>query len=205
MQNRLKDLYKLQELYLLRFFGQEFIDKEILEEKNIQDSSNDSISNCNLCLRSKLSKPIVGIMHSQSKIAFVTQVPVLNSRGLFLQTRSAQMLQSIIFNIFHLTFNECSIFSLLKCGEIFEYGSEVEICKKHLFNQIQSIPNTSILCFLDLEALEIFELKERDLFGKITEWNNQKIIFTYSLKTLVKNPSLKKETMQHLLLLKENL
>ncbi|RDU71903.1 hypothetical protein CQA57_07370 [Helicobacter anseris] len=205
MQERLKDLYRLQELYLLRAFGQEFVEQKVQLQEQLQNSSYDDILNCRLCHRSKMSKPIVGMIHNQSKVSFVTQTPVLNPKGLFLQTRSAQMLQSIISNVLHFSLSDCSIFSLLKCGEMFEYAQEVEICKNHLFEQLKTLPNSVILCFLDMQALETFRLKQKDLFGKITEWNNQKIIFTHSLKTLSKNPSLKKETMQHLLLLKENL
>lgn len=204
MQERLKDLYRLQELYLLQAFGQEFVEQKVRIQEQSQNSSYDDILNCRLCHRSKMSKPIVGMIHNQSKVSFVTQIPVLNSKGFFLQTRSAQMLQSIISNVLHYSLNDCSIFSLLKCGEVFEY-TEVEICKNHLFEQLRTLKDSIIFCFLDVWALEIFGLKQKDLFGKITEWNDQKIIFTYSLKTLSKNPSLKKETMQHLLLLKEAL
>ncbi|WP_104696857.1 MULTISPECIES: uracil-DNA glycosylase family protein [unclassified Helicobacter] len=203
MQQRLEDLYRLQDLYMLQSFGQIYIDAKQPKTLPSQDSSQDSIQNCNLCDRSKISKPTIGVLNPKSKIIFVTQTPLTDEKGLFLQTRSAKMLQDIIQKVLYLRIQECSILSLLKCGNIFEYNNDVEVCKKYLFDQLKARPDALILCFLDLPALKIFGFKEDYLFGRFIKWNNQQIIFTHSLKTLSKNPSLKKETMTHLLMVKE--
>lgn len=202
MHQRLKHLYRLQDLYMLQSFGQTYIDQQP-QPSFIQDSSQDSIKNCNLCDRSKISRPIVGILNPRSKVVFVTQTPLIDQKGLFLQTRSAKMLQDIIQKVLCLRNQEYSVLSLLKCGDIFEYNSDVEICKEFLLNQLNIAPNALVLCFLDAQSLEVFDFKGSHLFGNFIKWNNQQIIFTHSLKTLSKNPSLKKETMMHLLMVKE--
>lgn len=197
---RLQILSKLQEYYMLKSFGQMYMQKEVQENKILNNSLKDSIEHCRLCQRSKISKPYFGILKEDCKLAFVTQTSLLDAKNAFLETRSAKMLQDIAKHVLKLS--QYSLLSLLKCGDVFEKTPDLEICKLHLFAQLKSLQGAIILCFLDEEGLGFFDFQEKDLFGKPLKWQGQTIIFTHSLISLSKNPSLKKETMQHLLLAK---
>lgn len=207
MKERLDRLYKLKELYTLRILGDSYVEyKNPISYNNVLDNQalENKILHCRLCQRSKMSKPIAGVIGSNSRIIFVTIVPIIDEKSRFLQTRSAKIFQDIINNVFKLASREYSVLSLLKCGETYPTYEDFNLCKTHFFDQIANNQAKNILCFGGYEILKFLDFN-RSFFGKLIEFQNKKMIVTYSLNELLKNPSLKKETMQHLLRIKESL
>lgn len=204
MDSRLQDLYRLYELYEQRALGQVYIQKPQAQESKItQNTLKDSIEHCRLCQRSKLASPSFGLLQESSRVAFITQVSLLNAKNHFLENKSAKMLQDIISKVFRFSSREYSLLSLLKCGDMFGSAQEVEICKQYLVQQLGNIPQALVFCFLDEVGLEVFDFLDRSLFGRVVEWQGRHIIFTHSLTTLARNPSLKQESLHHMRLAQE--
>ena len=206
MIQRLEKLRLLRELYLLRAFGHRYQEPSLKKEGSFSSFSakNIEIKHCHLCERSKTSEPIEGILNLEARLTFITELPIVNVKNEFLQTRSAKMLNDIWDHIF--SKESISVLSILKCGsESNPKSSEIEICKTHLHWQLDQIKQTHIICFGGTESLKIFDYQDAMLFGKIQSYKKHKLMVTYSLKDLIKNPSLKKEALKHLMAIKENL
>ncbi|WP_180674144.1 uracil-DNA glycosylase family protein [Helicobacter sp. 13S00477-4] len=168
-------------------------------------SLQDTIFNCTLCDRSKTAKPTFGILPPVAKIIFITELPVVDPFGIFLQNKSSKMLQDIISNVFCLNISEYGVLSLIKCNEnnLKITDTEVLICKRYLNEQVIS-KNIKIMILMGEKVLQHFYgLNVGEYLGKIFSHEGKKILATYSLNQLLKNPSLKKETLTHFLALKK--
>lgn len=205
MANRLATLQKLKELYTLKGLGECYIEHQVLQSK-ISCSNDIDIKNkilhCKLCARSKMGEAVFGNIQQNAKVIFATLLPVMNSKGQFLPIRSVKILQDIIKNVFCFAPSQYSVLSLLKCADTPIKSEEFDCCKPYFFEQINLSMQGVILCFGGNEALEFFELN-KNCFGKIINFRGRRLLVTYSLGELLKNPSLKKEAMRHFVLLKE--
>ena len=203
MHTRLESLKNLRMLYVRRSFGEAYgVTKQ--ESKTIKSADKPeyrpdfSIKECNLCPRIKQSSPIIGIS-GDSRLAFITQMPVWNN-GIMDQNRRAQMLIDIRDRIFDGVGTD--FFSFIKCGQMPPQKEEIETCFVHLENELSKSMADVVICFGGTEALMYFGLKDSMLFGKILDYKNKRLIVTHTLRDLVRNPSLKRETYGHLLIAK---
>lgn len=206
-QNSVQNLQKLYELYLNKSFGVEFIAQDtprIVPSKQLESSLNQQIKSCHLCARSKLDTPKLDYVRNDSVVAFVsefamgdmTNPPKSNSVMPFLfDSKGAQMLQNIAQNVFK---TECfSIFSLLKCATKQSTQEEITSCKPYLISQLSQSPAKAVVLFGEVvcEAVLGLDFSHK---GVVLDLLGKKTIATYSLPQLLRNPSLKKQTLEHL-------
>lgn len=205
----IQKLFQLRFLYYQRLFGEKYTQNFGLPFQNHRlnlpkTSLQNIVENCSLCERSKSAKPSFGFLPLQAKIIFITELPLINTSGVFLSNKSSEMLQNIIQNVFSLQTNEYGVISMLKCDENNSkiHESEVTICKQYLNEQIIQASAKAVV-LLGQSVLSHFLGLEFDLYnGRILPQGNKSFIATYSLGQLLKNPSLKKEAMKHFLLIK---
>ncbi|WP_095297828.1 uracil-DNA glycosylase family protein [Helicobacter sp. 12S02232-10] len=206
----MRDIQKilhLKFLYYQKMFGGKYIENINLKpfEESLtmpKTSLYDMVSHCALCDRSKSSKPAFGILPSEPKIIFVTQLPLVNAFGAFLENKSSKMLQDIAQNVFALKSQEYGVLSLVKCDDsnLKVSDEEILICKQYLNEQILSKYTKIIILMGDCVLAHLLGLNFEDCAGSIFTQNGKAFLATYSLNQLLKNPSLKKEAMKHFLL-----
>lgn len=222
MSARIWQLLALKRLYLKRMCGEHFTQ---LQEKMPQkthsmtsimngrgDELDSLIASCSLCTRSKLTtKRVSGFVNPRALICFITANPLVESTHnqlVFAPNKSATMLQNMIAHVFKISPQACSILSLLKCPiESTPHTDEVSMCLEFLHKQLECMAPQVIVLFgrecaqyilgQNLEGVRDF----RD-YGRILWHNNRSFLLTYSLGEIVRNPSLKPQVMQHLLVAK---
>lgn len=164
------------------------------------------IKNCSLCNRIKHCKePSIGIVNPQASICFISEIPLIDEKGQFVQNKSALMLQNIITRVFMLQLSQVCVLSLVKCDgyNLRIEKSEILSCMGFCLSQLEKI--TSKVCILLGNQVGKHILGTHLEVGRILWHNNRKFLMTYSLNELVRNPSLKGEAHHHFLLVKGQL
>ncbi|MGI0439414.1 uracil-DNA glycosylase family protein [Helicobacter himalayensis] len=184
-------------------------------------SLESSIATCALCARAKNTNARTsGFVAKDCKVCFITTNPLLIStmrsaqaQGAqiqsgainvpkFLQNKSAKMLQNMIERVFLLPLQSCSILSLLKCPiELEPTSEEISACIPFLRAQLDSIKPEVIVIFGALGGKYLLGEGESER-GRILWHNARRFLLTYSLNEITRNPSLKPQVLQHLLVAK---
>lgn len=205
------EIYKLYELYLAKSFGVDYIAQEtpqVAPSKSLESSLATQIKSCHLCARSKLDTPKLDYVRSDSVVVFVsefamgdmakppksTQNPHILSPFLF-DSKGAQMLQNIAQNVFKT--DKFSVLSLLKCATRESTQQEREACKPYLISQLSKSPAKAVVLFGEVVCESVLGL-DFSHKGVALDLLDKKAIATYSLSQLLRNPSLKKQTLAHL-------
>lgn len=176
------------------------------------DGLDSMIESCNVCARSKLTtQRLSGFLNPQSSVCFITANPLVDSKHakpVFVANKSATMLQNMITNVFNLPLQSCSILSLVKCPiESTPHIDEVSMCIGFLHTQLEHItPKVIVLfgqeCAQYVLGQNVEGVRDFRDYGRILWHNNRSFLLTYSLGEIVRNPSLKPQVMQHLLVAK---
>lgn len=157
-------------------------------EKNLELT----IKNCSLCQRVKHCKePSAGLLNPNAKLCFISDIPLIDERGHFIQSKSSIMLHNIIDKVFNLSLDQVSILSLVKCDPQNPkiQKDELHSCIAFIHAQLSSI-NPAIHILLGDNV-------SKHLLGGCLEhsrilWHNgKKFLISYALNELVRNPSLK--------------
>lgn len=205
------EIYKLYELYLAKSFGVDYIAQEtpqVAPSKALESSLAAQIKSCHLCARSKLDTPKLDYVRSDSVVVFVSefamgdmtkppksaQNPHILSPFLF-DSKGAQMLQNIAQNVFKT--DKFSVLSLLKCATRESTQQEREACKPYLISQLSKSPAKAVVLFGEVVCESVLGL-DFSHKGVALDLLDKKAIATYSLSQLLRNPSLKKQTLAHL-------
>lgn len=205
------EIYKLYELYLAKSFGVDYIAQEtpqVAPSKSLESSLATQIKSCHLCARSKLDTPKLDYVRSDSVVVFVSefamgdmakppksaQNPHILSPFLF-DSKGAQMLQNIAQNVFKT--DKFSVLSLLKCATRESTQQEREACKPYLISQLSKSPAKAVVLFGEVVCESVLGL-DFSHKGVALDLLDKKAIATYSLSQLLRNPSLKKQTLAHL-------
>lgn len=205
------EIYKLYELYLAKSFGADYIAQEtpqVAPSKSLESSLAAQIKSCRLCARSKLDTPKLDYVRSDSVVVFVSefamgdmakppksaQNPHILSPFLF-DSKGAQMLQNIAQNVFKT--DKFSVLSLLKCATRESTQQEREACKPYLISQLSKSPAKAVVLFGEVVCESVLGL-DFSHKGVALDLLDKKAIATYSLSQLLRNPSLKKQTLAHL-------
>lgn len=205
------EIYKLYELYLAKSFGVDYIAQatpQVAPSKSLESSLAAQIKSCRLCARSKLDTPKLDYVRSDSVVVFVSefamgdmakppksaQNPHILSPFLF-DSKGAQMLQNIAQNVFKT--DKFSVLSLLKCATRESTQQEREACKPYLISQLSKSPAKAVVLFGEVVCESVLGL-DFSHKGVALDLLDKKAIATYSLSQLLRNPSLKKQTLAHL-------
>lgn len=178
------------------------LESKHLQNRHFSTSINDAISHCHLCYRSKLSKPTLGYIKPESNLIFITDTPMgdfVNEKAILFDSRATQMLSNIANNVFKQA--DFSAISLVKCGKEVPNTNEANICKSYAIEQIKQLQASAIIIFGDL-ALDVLLGLDSTHKGVVLDFLDKKMITTFSITQLLRNPSLKKSAMEHFLLLK---
>ncbi|WQX94818.1 uracil-DNA glycosylase family protein [Helicobacter pylori] len=183
-----------------RLLGETYTDISLIKPQNkpLNKQVHEGIENCNLCKRHQHSKPITGLFNPNSKIAFITLTPMLDSQLHFLNNLKAVMLESIIQKVFNYPLKDCNILSLLKCdSNSLNLEEEINACLPHLIWQLDNSASKVIVVFGEVLPKRLLNLSKEESFGRIVSLKTKHFLSTHALEDMLKNPTLKKEALAH--------
>lgn len=188
----------LKKLYLLQSCGFFYCEPQFLAPTQQRFQSQNAgdlrkiVESCRLCTQ-KSSQPNFGFYNANSKLVFVTLLPLFDKQIRF-SSRASIMLKNIIEGVFKLSLGEVSIFSLLKC-EISKQNEQksVESCMGYFLQQLEFC-GAKIFVILGSEAY-YYLTKDKNSYsnvqGKLFRWNHYSVFPTFSLLSLIRQPELK--------------
>lgn len=216
-----QNLEFLQNLYRLKSIGYEFVDPIHLNQnrsgsailpENL-DSLIKMVSDCQLCDLSKSRRQsMVGSGSSQSKLfildAYVS--PVEDESNSYYPGRTGTMLKDMIEKVLTLNINDVYFTHAVKCKPFgFQHPStsECNSCSPYLQKQLEIVA-APVIVTLGADAYRLLTHDESDfekVRGHLIPFMNKVIVPIYHPSHLLRNPSLKADTMRDLLLIKEQL
>lgn len=179
-----KQIITLNYLYHLQMFGEEFCDEIPLS----QTLNNSPLQN----------SQVLGWDPKGAKVGFITLAPLLDSNNTFLMQKSSQMLQDIISKVFFLTQEQCGIFSLFKTQDPSYDPQNNFKYREVLLAQIAQSQAKVFVVFGLEEMGQILFPNQNIQLGRAVKLKEKILVFTHSIKALLKLEGLKKQTMQHL-------
>ncbi len=208
MKTQILKLLWLKQLYGKYACGECFTDtfSRVSSKVSVSNDLESMIKNCSLCNRIKHCKePIVEKINQNANICFISEIPLIDATGNFVQNKSAVMLKNIIEQVFNLPLSNACILSLVKCDAHNPHidKSEILSCMGFCISQLQKI--TPKICILLGKKVAEHILGQHLEAGRILWHNNKRFLATYSLNELVRNPSLKREAYEHFLTAKGQL
>jgi len=168
------------------------------------------ISTCHLCDLSKHRQRVLsGFGNVNSKIMFIDSFPSMleDETGDSFSGRSGDSLQKMIINVLGLDLNDIYLTHVLKCRPSHHHtilDSELSSCKPYLFKQIELTQAKIIVTLGELAYNSL--IKGDNSFaqarGQHIPYEGKIVIPLYHPSHLLRNPSLKKCTMNDLIKIK---
>lgn len=198
---------QLYELYLARACGVEFVQPAKVSHTHnpiaphnpikFSDDLSQRIIHCKLCGRSKRGSPELGYIQAKSPVIFVVEY-AMSENGRLVDSKASQMLANIAHKVFGVA--HFSVLSLLKCASHPASPQDIELCAPYLTSQLEAMPPACVVLFgeMVLESLLALDTSHK---GALLEAFGKKTIATHSIAALLRNPSLKKDSLEHFRLL----
>ncbi len=206
-----QNIVLLQNLYRLKAIGFEYIDHFSVNKKNsfIKPNSLDelssTISSCFLCDLSKSRAQSMSGFGNQKAALMLVDFNVSqaqDSSNTYYTGRSGETLKNMIENVIGVNINDTFLTHCIKCKPLNSNKpspSEWNSCKSYLFSQIEFI-QPKVVVTLGEEAYK--HLTEDNNFenvrGHVINFKEYKLIPIYHPSYLLRNPDLKKITMNDL-------
>ena len=207
-----QNLILLQNLYRLKAIGFEYIDHFNINEKTNYETPNTleqlskNIDTCHLCDLSKSrtqSMSGFGDTNAELMIIDYTISKTQDSTNSYYSGRSGDTLKSMVENVLMLNVNEVYLTHCVKCKPLNSNQpspSEFNSCKNYLFSQIEFV-KPKVIVSLGNEAYSSLT-GDSDNFenvrGHMIDFKGYKLIPIYHPGHLLRNPDLKKITMNDL-------
>ena len=210
-----QNLVLLQNLYRLKAIGYEYIEHFSVNDKATYETPNDlstlvqNIATCHLCDLSKSrSQSMSGYGSQNAKLMIVdysvTQIQDTNNK--YFSGRSGETLQSMIENVVGLNIDDIYMTHIVKCKTLKSNKpspSECNSCKSYLFAQIEFIkPNVIVTlgneAYTQLTGDEGSDVNFESVRGHVIDFKEYKLIPIYHPQHLLRNPDLKRVTMNDL-------
>ncbi len=206
----------LQNLYRLKSLGFEYTDPVSVNQKNLDILPNDinslhaSIFSCHLCDLSKSRKQSMsGYGNADADVMIVDSMVSSSDDDLasYYTGRAGSSLQKMIENVLELSIEDVFLTHAVKCkplGANKPSESEFNSCKPYLYKQIELV-KPRIIVTLGEEAYNIFSQTKEEfnsVRGHIIDLKDYKLVPIYHPQFLLRNPSLKKETLNDLKIIK---
>ncbi len=207
-----QNLVLLQNLYRLKAIGFNYIDhfsineKKNYEKPNSLEELSQNISTCHLCDLSKSrtqSMPGYGTPNAELMIIDYDISQTQDSTNSYYSGRSGETLKNMIENVLHLDVQDVYLTHAIKCKPLKSNKpspSEWNSCKSYLFSQIEFI-QPKVVVTLGNEAYNCVT-EDNDNFdnvrGHVIDFKKYKLIPIYHPQYLLRNPELKKITLNDL-------
>ena len=206
----------LQNLYRLKSLGFEYTDLFSVNQKSPDTLPNDinslhaSISSCHLCDLSKSRKQSMGGYGDSNADLMIVDSVVSNSEddsSSYYAGRAGTSLRKMIENVLELNISSVYFTHAVKCkplGSNKPSDSEYNSCKPYLYKQIELI-KPKVIVTLGEDAYNIFSQTKEEfnrVRGHIIDMKAYKLVPIYHPQFLLRNPSLKKETLNDLIMIK---
>ncbi len=168
------------------------------------------ISNCHLCDLSKTRTNVLhGIGNVNADIMFIDAYPSMieDESGDSFSGRSGRSLKSMIENVIGLKSSDIYLTHILKCKPSEHHKilkTELASCKPYLLKQIELVNPKIIVTLGDLAYSNLVkdESNFENVRGQKIPFEKRTLIPIYHPSYLLRNPSLKKCTMQDLFVIK---
>jgi len=207
-----QNLVLLQNLYRLKATGFEYIDHFDLNMRQSDEipsslsQLSQNITSCHLCDLSKSRSQSMSGFGSENAELFIVDYIVSkaqDSTNSYYNARSGETLKKMIENVVKIDVKDAYLTHAIKCKPLQSNRpspSEWNSCKNYLFSQIEFI-KPKVIVTLGPEAYshltgdnENFE----NVRGHVIDYKNYKLIPIYHPQYLLRNPELKKITMNDL-------
>ena len=206
----------LQNLYRLKALGFEYTELASVNEKTLYTLPNDlnslhvSVDSCHLCDLSKSRKQSMSGYGNKDAALMIVDSVVSGSEdesSNYYAGRGGGSLRKMVENVLELSIEDIYYTHAVKCkplGSNKPSESEYNSCKPYLFKQIELI-KPKIIMVLGEDAYNLFSQTKEEfnrLRGHIIDFKDYKIVPIYHPQFLLRNPSLKKETLNDLKIIK---
>ena len=207
-----QNLVLLQNLYRLKAMGFEYTNpfsvntKNNYEKPSSLDKLSHNISTCHLCDLSKSrTQSMVGYGNPNAELMIIDYdiSQTQDSTNLHYSGRSGETLKNMIEKVLHLNVDDVYLTHAIKCKPLKSNKpspSEWNSCKAYLFSQIEFI-RPKVVVTLGNEAYNCVT-EDNDNFdnvrGHVIDFKTYKLIPIYHPQYLLRNPELKKITMNDL-------
>ena len=207
-----QNLVLLQNLYRLKAIGFNYIDHFSINEKKSYDKPNSldelsqNISTCFLCDLSKSRRQSMGGYGNPNADLMIIDYDVSqtqDSTNTYYAGRSGETLKKMIENVVKLSVEDIYLTHSVKCKPLKSNRpspSEWNSCKTYLFSQIEFI-KPKVVVTLGNEAYNMLT-EDNDNFenvrGHVIDFKEYKLVPIYHPQYLLRNPELKKITLNDL-------
>ncbi|WP_434658783.1 uracil-DNA glycosylase [Sulfurimonas sp. NW9] len=206
-----QNLVLLQNLYRLKAIGFEYI-----EHFNINDKTNyetpttlaalsQNISSCHLCDLSKSRTQSMSGYGNQNASLFIIDFSVSQAQdraNAYYTGRSGETLKNMIEKVVHLSIEDVFITHAVKCKPLQSNkpsASEFNSCKNYLFSQLDFIkPKVIVTLGEDAYTHLTGDVNFENVRGHVIDYKEYKLIPVYHPQYLLRNPELKKITLNDL-------
>lgn len=170
----------------------------------------DIAKECSLCELSKSrSNVIFGSGDISSEIMMIGDFPSISEdeSGNILSGKYGQMLVNIVNKVLNRPLDKVYFTNVFKCKKSSSEVSKnmLHSCMPYLFQQIDIVKPKVIVLFGNETYRYFFEKSDANLniiYGQFEEYKGIKVLTTYHPSFLVRNPSYKKDVMNHILKVK---
>lgn len=214
-----QNLVLLKSLYLYKSLGFSYIDPISINSDNEPfamtlpsdiNSLHSQISQCHLCDLSKSRQRVLsGFGNHKAKVMFIDAFPSMieDESGDSFSGRSGGSLKKMIENVLGLSVNDIYLTHILKCKPSHNHhilDSELSSCKPYILKQIELINPRVIVTLGELAYTNL--IKDSNSFEKARghkiPYEKKILVPIYHPSHLLRNPSLKKCTMNDLQVIK---
>ncbi|MBA1433546.1 MAG: uracil-DNA glycosylase [Epsilonproteobacteria bacterium] len=208
-----QNLILLQNLYRLKAVGFEYIDHFSINEKNNYAQPNSlsevayNIKNCHLCDLSKSRRQSMsGFGNANANLVIIDYLvsQAQDDANDYYVGRSGETLKNMIEKVLELTMQEVYLTHAIKCKPLQSNKpspSEWNSCKSYLFSQLEFI-HPKVIVTLGKEAYAHLTNDNEENFenvrGHVIDYQNYKLVPIYHPQYLLRNPELKKITLNDL-------
>lgn len=207
-----QNLVLLQNLYRLKALGFEYTDAFSINRKNSYEKPKNlmelekNISTCHLCDLSKSrTQSMSGYGNKQADLMIVdfSVSSCEDTQNNYYCGRAGETLTKMIENVLELKTDDVYFTHAVKCKALNSNKpsfSEQNSCKSYLFSQIEFI-KPKVIVSLGEEAYSFIMQKDNDfenVRGHVIDMQNYKLVPIYHPSFLLRNPKLKKTTLNDL-------
>lgn len=211
-----QNLVILQNLYRLKALGFEYTELLNINEKTPDALSDNleglhvSISSCHLCDLSKSRKQSMSGYGNKDAALMIVDAVVSGSEdesGSYYAGRAGNSLRKMVENVLKLSVEDVFYTHAIKCKPLESNKpseSEYTSCKPYLLRQIELI-QPKVIMVLGEDTYNLFSQTKEEFAqvrGHILDFKAYKLVPIYHPQFLLRNPSLKIETLNDLKIIK---